>query len=166
MAILEEFTTEVSRPQTETFELFGQVKILHAVSQELNSGALDQNRGQTSDPTQDQLWDAVNIISQRCCNDTMGPLHDGLEQIKFLHDRDPALYDLLLPQEEMQLYRDALQALKYQIAVFSVLQKAIRLGILKKDVDSEEVTKAAFDAASTISYRVSGLKLELGQAPR
>ncbi|KAI1401228.1 hypothetical protein F4819DRAFT_459179 [Hypoxylon fuscum] len=164
--LLEEFTTEVSRPQTEIIDLLGQLKILLGVSHELNSGAFNQNQGQTSDPTQDQVWEAVNIISQRCCNDTMGPLHDGLERIKNLHSHDLAPRQFLLPHEEILLCQDALQALQYQTAVFSVLQNAIHLGILKRHLDSEDNPKAAFDVAAAISHLVSRLTPELKQAPQ
>ncbi|KAI1100873.1 hypothetical protein F4804DRAFT_32516 [Jackrogersella minutella] len=164
--LLEEFATEVSRPQTEIIDLLGQLKILLGVSHELNNGAFDQNQGQTSDPTQDQLWQSVNIISQRCCNDTIGPLHDNLENIKTHHNPDPALYQLLLPQEDLQFYQNVLQALRYQTAVFSVLQKAIYLGILKMNFDSEDNAKIAYDVASTISHLASRLTSELKQAPQ
>ncbi|KAF3020162.1 hypothetical protein E8E14_009652 [Neopestalotiopsis sp. 37M] len=158
--LLSRLTLAVGVPDQELAELLHHLNHnLQPVSDALSTSAAEQALEPHADTIQDQLWDDVKIVCERCCEDTLSPLADRLEQRASDHrqHRYTSTY-------EAPTYESTLRALHYQTAVLQILHKAIHLGSERKKARRGSIPQVVYDIASTIIPLTKKLLSELEKA--
>lgn len=135
---------QVSRIQKQVKDLDGQVTMLRSVSEDLLGEAASPGRSSIlglSTAGQfhwDQLWHSVNVVGDRCLNDTLSPLQDRLKGVLAGCAGSPEYgVKLRIPGDELGWYGDLFKALNYQAKTLEVLLAAIRLARHSNKVDAE-----------------------------
>lgn len=163
--------TRVARPQNQVFRLHTQAKLFEQVCHDLEEEALGQRRNpRRSLPLSaadkfhlHQLWESIDIVSERCYADSISPLQDRLRRIVEPYP-DPSEFEkrLRLPLQDLEWYDRTVQLLKDQTETLKVLRAAVSLAYYKSDVDYDGgLSSATREAAATIQSLISSLKFEL-----
>ncbi|KAK9421292.1 hypothetical protein SUNI508_05830 [Seiridium unicorne] len=142
-------------------DLLHQVNNLKTISDALSKSSAEQGLQGYPDATQDQLWDSVRIISDRCCDDVLLPLREKFEQESNGSLRAPSR-----PEKGWTFeltYETTLQLLHYQTGVLQVLHKALQLGTERRKARRGSIPQIVYDIASTITPLVAKLVSELDQ---
>ena len=160
---------QVSRAQKQIVDLNGQVTMLHTVTQDLLSEAAMPSHSSYlglstgSQFHRDRLWHNVNVVGDRCRNDTVGPLHDRLKGM-LACCAGPSEYEdkLRLPGHNIEWYEDTFQALKCQAETLQVLLAALRLARHNNTVNAEgQLSRDARENVSILHCLTSGLRQRL-----